>query len=333
MVKIGNISLGEYPVILAPMEEVTDPPFRSVCKAAGADLVYTEFISSEGLIRDIAKSMKKLYFGGHERPVGIQIFGNNSDSMAEAARIAEAANPDLIDINWGCSVRKVSSKGSGAGILKDIPKMVSITSDVVKTTRLPVTVKTRLGWNEENKNIVEITERLQDVGIQAISIHGRTKDQLYKGDADWVTISKVKENPRITIPVFGNGDINSAEKAAFIRKTYPVDGIMIGRAAIGYPWIFREIKHYFQTGGLLPPPLVSERVKTCLLHLKGSVEWKGERTAVLEMRKHYGSYFRGLPDFKPFRVKLVTVENFEEVVSICNQIEQEYGQINSLSLT
>jgi len=333
MVKIGNINLGEYPVILAPMEEVTDPPFRSVCKEAGADLVYTEFISSEGLIRDIAKSMKKLYFGFHERPVGIQIFGNNADSMVEAAHIAEAANPDLIDINWGCSVRKVSSKGSGAGILKDIPKMVSITSDVVKTTRLPVTVKTRLGLNEENKNIVEIAERLQDVGIQAISIHGRTKDQLYKGDADWVTISKVKENPRIIIPVFGNGDINSAEKAAFIRKTYLVDGIMIGRAAIGYPWIFREIKHYFQTGSLLPPPSVSERVKTCVQHLKGSVEWKGERTAVLEMRKHYSSYFRGLPDFKPFRVKLVTVEKFEEVVAICNQIDQKYGQINSLSLT
>jgi len=325
MVKIGNIGLGEYPVILAPMEEVTDPPFRSVCKEAGADLVYTEFISSEGLIRDIAKSKKKLYFGEHERPVGIQIFGNNAESMADAARIAEEAGPDLIDINWGCSVRKVSSKGSGAGILNDIPKMVSITSDVVKSTRLPVTVKTRLGWNHENINIVEIAERLQDIGIQAITIHGRTKDQLYKGDADWGSISRVKENSRITIPVFGNGDVNSAEKAAFIRKTYPVDGIMIGRASIGYPWIFSEIKHHFQTGFLLPAPSISERVNTCLLHLKGSVEWKGERTAVLEMRKHYNSYFKGIPDFKPFRIRLVTVDHFEEVASICKEIVSEFS--------
>lgn len=324
MVKIGNIDLGEFPVILAPMEDITDPSFRSVCKELGADMVYTEFVSSDGLIRDAGKSLKKLIFDNNERPIGIQIFGNNSATLTEAAHIAEKAAPDLIDINWGCPVRKVSGKGSGAGILKDIPKMVSITADVVKCTKLPVTVKTRLGWDEKNKNIAEIAERLQDVGIQAISIHGRTKEQLYTGVADWETISSVKENPRIFIPVIGNGDINSAEKADFIRRNYHVDGIMIGRAAIGNPWIFKEIKYHFKTGLFLPPPGIAEKLEYCRKHIKAAIEYKGEKVAILEMRKHYGNYFKGLPNFKPFRMELVSVVSFEEVENILNRIGEIY---------
>lgn len=324
MVKFGSIDLGKYPVLLAPMENITDPPFRSLCKEMGADMVYTEFVSSDGLIRDAVKSKRKLYFGEHERPVGIQIFGNSEASMTEAAKMAEQAGPDLIDINWGCPVRKVSAKGAGAGILKDIPKMISITAAVVKSTKLPVTVKTRTGWDEKTKTIVELARQLQDVGIQAITIHGRTKEQLYSGTADWDTISRVKENPELTIPVFGNGDINCAEKAGFIRNQYRVDGIMIGRGAIGNPWIFREIKHYFNTGELPEPPTIQERVEFCRKHLRAAMEWKGERIAVLEMRKHYGGYFRALPDFKQFRMKLVTAHDAGALENIFGKIETRY---------
>lgn len=324
MVKIGNIELGEFPVLLAPMEDVSDPPFRRICREMGADMVYTEFVSSDGLIRDAVKSRKKLFFAEEERPVGIQIFGNSSAAMTEAAKMAEEASPDLIDINWGCPVRKVSMKGAGAGILKDIPKMVSITADVVKCTKLPVTVKTRTGWDEKSRDIVEIAERLQDVGIQAITIHGRTKEQMYNGAADWEIISRVKDNPRMKIPVIGNGDINSAEKAAYIRDHFHVDGIMIGRASTGNPWIFREIKHYFRTGTIFAPPAVSDRIEVCRRHLKAAVEWKGERIAVLEMRKHYGGYFKGLPNFKPYRMELVSVIYFEEIENVFKKIENQY---------
>ncbi|HLU16899.1 MAG TPA: tRNA dihydrouridine synthase DusB [Edaphocola sp.] len=316
MVKIGNINLGAFPLLLAPMEDVSDPPFRAVCKEQGADFMYTEFISSEGLIRDAIKSRQKLDIFDYERPIGIQIFGGDEEAMALSAKICAATNPDLIDINFGCPVKKVVCKGAGAGILKDIPKMVQLTKAVVDSTSLPVTVKTRLGWDEQSKNIEEVAERLQDVGIQALSIHGRTRMQMYKGEADWTLIAKVKNNPRIKIPIFGNGDIDSPQKALEYRNKYGVDGIMIGRAAIGNPWFFKEVKHYFATGELLPPPTVEERVRVCLKHVSNSVEWKGEKLGILEMRRHYAAYFKGLQHSKEIRTQLVSAGSFDEVKRI-----------------
>jgi tRNA-dihydrouridine synthase B len=306
VVKIGDIELPEFPLLLAPMEDVSDPPFRMVCKEQGVDLMYTEFISSEGLIRDAAKSRMKLDIFEYERPIGVQIFGSEIESMVKSAEIIESVNPNLLDINYGCPVSKVTCKGAGAGILQNIPKMVAMTEAVVKATKLPVTVKTRLGWDEGSKNIEEVAERLQDIGIQALTVHGRTRVQMYKGEANWELIARVKENPRIHIPIFGNGDIDSPEKAWEYKNKYGVDGIMVGRASIGYPWIFREIKHYFKTQELLPPPTIAERVAACKSHFEFSLRWKGEKLGVLEMRRHYTNYFKGIPNFKPFRMDLVT---------------------------
>ncbi|HVM86850.1 MAG TPA: tRNA dihydrouridine synthase DusB, partial [Puia sp.] len=310
-VKIGNILLPGFPLLLAPMEDVSDPPFRAVCKDNGADLMYTEFISSEGLIRDAIKSKRKLDIFDYERPVGIQIFGGDEDSLALAAKIVDVTNPDLLDINFGCPVKKVALKGAGAGVLKDLDLMVRLTSAVIKSTTLPVTVKTRLGWDEQTKNIEEVAERLQDIGVQALSIHGRTRMQMYKGEADWTLIGKVKNNPRISIPIFGNGDIDSPEKALEYKNRYGVDGIMIGRAAIGYPWIFDEIKYFLKTGGHLPPPTIEHRVAVCRKHLYKSIEWKGPIVGVNEMRRHYANYLKGLPNIKEFRNKLVTLKTVE----------------------
>lgn len=306
MAKIGDIELGEFPLLLAPMEDVSDPPFRALCKENGADLMYTEFISSEGLIRDAAKSVKKLDIFEYERPIGIQIFGNDIESMRQATEVTTQANPDIIDINYGCPVKKVACKGSGAGILQDIPKMVKMTAEIVKSTHLPVTVKTRLGWDESTKYIVEVAERLQDVGIKAISIHGRTRKQMYKGEADWTLIGEVKNNPRMHIPVFGNGDVDTPEKALENKNRYGVDGVMIGRASIGYPWIFNEIKHFMATGEYLAPPSLEQRVNAAKRHLEMSIKWKGEKLGVVEMRRHYANYFKGIPHLKEFRIKLVT---------------------------
>lgn len=314
MPKIGNIDLGDFPLLLAPMEDVSDPPFRRLCKMHGADMLYSEFISSEGLIRDAIKSRQKLDIFDYERPVGIQIFGGDEEAMALSAKIVATVNPDLVDINFGCPVKKVVSKGAGAGVLKDIDLMVRLTKAVVNSTHLPVTVKTRLGWDEQSINIEEVAERLQDVGICALTIHARTRSQMYKGHSDWSYIAKVKNNPRIHIPIFGNGDIDSPEKALEYRNTYGVDGIMIGRAAIGYPWIFNEIKHYFATGKLLPSPTISDRVEAAKNHLLWSVEWKGERQGVLEMRRHYANYFKGIPNFKEHRQRLVTLDSSEEII-------------------
>ena len=318
MVKIGNINLGDFPVLLAPMEDVSDPPFRRLCKQHGADMLYSEFISSEGLIRDAIKSRQKLDIFDYERPVGIQIFGGDEEAMALSAKIVATVNPDLVDINFGCPVKKVVSKGAGAGVLKDIDLMVRLTKAVVNSTSLPVTVKTRLGWDEQSINIEEVAERLQDVGISALTIHARTRSQMYKGHSDWSYIAKVKNNQRIVIPIFGNGDIDSAEKALEYRNKYGVDGIMIGRAAIGYPWIFEEIKHYFATGQLLSPPTMADRVEAVRNHLLWSVEWKGERQGVLEMRRHYANYFKGIPNFKPYRQQLVTLDSVEEILKVLN---------------
>lgn len=330
MIKIGSIDLGDFPLLLAPMEDVSDPPFRAVCKEQGVDMLYTEFVSSEGLIRDAIKSLKKLDIFDYERPIGIQIFGGDEEAMALSAKIVDATQPDLIDINYGCPVKKVVCKGAGAGILKDIPKMIQLTKAVVKSTNLPVTVKTRLGWDEDSKNIEEVAERLQDVGIQALSIHGRTRTQMYKGEADWTLIAKVKNNPRIHIPIFGNGDIDSPEKALEYKNRYGVDGIMIGRAAIGYPWIFKEIKHFLKTGEKLDPPSLEERVSTCLKHLNKSVEWKGEKLGILEMRRHYAAYLKGLPNSKEFRTRLVNSLSFEEVKSILVElIDYQLGLVNT----
>lgn len=314
-VKIGNIDLGDFPLLLAPMEDVSDPPFRALCKKHGADMMYTEFISSEGLIRDAAKSVQKLDIFEYERPIGIQIFGGDIESMKKAAEITAAAKPDLIDINYGCPVKKVVCKEAGSGILKNIPKMVEMTKVIVESTDLPVTVKTRLGWDEQSKHIVEVAERLQDVGIQAISIHGRTRKQMYKGEADWSLIADVKNNSRMHIPVFGNGDIDSPEKAVRYKNTYGVDGLMIGRASIGYPWIFNEIKHFQKTGELLPPPTISDRVEAAKFHLDFSLRWKGPKLGIVEMRRHYPNYFKGIPNFKEWRIKLVT----EDDPTIINQ--------------
>jgi nifR3 family TIM-barrel protein len=328
MVKIGNIELGEFPLLLAPMEDVSDPPFRYVCKQNGVDMMYTEFISSEGLIRDAAKSKAKLDIFEYERPIGIQIFGSNIDSMREATEIATLAKPDLIDINYGCPVKNVACRGAGASLLQDIDKMVRMTDAVVKATNLPVTVKTRLGWDDDTKNVVEVAERLQDVGIQALTIHGRTRSQMYKGHADWTLIREVKKNPRMRIPIFGNGDVDSPEKAMLWMKEYEVDGIMIGRASIGYPWIFREVKHFYQTGQKLDGPTIQERVESCKTHFDKSIEWKGEKTGIFEMRRHYANYFKGLRNSKEYRMRLVSAnsvaeinEVFEEIASMGEMLE------------
>ena len=324
MVKIDQIELGEFPLLLAPMEDVSDPPFRALCKENGADLMFTEFISTEGLIRDADKSVQKLDIYEDERPIGIQIFGSVLESMMMSARIVEEAKPELLDINFGCPVKKVVCKMAGAGILQDIPRMVELTDAVVKSTNLPVTVKTRLGWDNNSIKIQEVAERLQDVGIQALSIHGRTRKQMYKGEADWTEIGKIKENPRIHIPIFGNGDIDSPEKCVEYKKRYGVDGVMIGRAAIGYPWIFREIKHFIKTGEHLPPPTVDERVDTALKHLKTSIAWKGDVLGVLETRRHYGSYFRGFRDIKQYRQILVDTMDHNELFDTLEIIRERY---------
>lgn len=326
MVKIGNIALGDFPLLLAPMEDVSDPPFRAVCKQGGADLMYTEFISSEGLIRDAAKSRKKLDIFEYERPIGIQLFGGDVGNMVQSAEIATAANPDLIDINYGCPVKAVACRGAGAALLQDIPKMVKMTAEIVKCTHLPVTVKTRLGWDDKTKNITEVAERLQDIGIKALSIHGRTRVQMYKGEADWTLIGEVKNNPRITIPIFGNGDIDSPEKALEYKNRYGVDGIMIGRASIGNPWVFSQIKHFVDTGQHLPPPDIEDRVNVVKKHLDFSIRWKGERLGILEMRRHYSNYFRGTPNFKPIRTRLVESLSLEEIYTILDDVVGTYMQ-------
>jgi len=313
MIKIGNIILPDFPLLLAPMEDVSDPPFRAVCKKNGADLMFTEFISSEGLIRDAIKSRQKLDIFEEERPVGIQIFGGDEEAMAISAEIVNTVHPDLLDINFGCPVKKVVCKGAGAAVLKDIDLMVRLTKAVIKSSAVPVTVKTRLGWDFDSINILEVAERLQDIGVQALSIHARTRSQLYKGDADWSWIAKVKENQRITIPIFGNGDIDSPEKALEYKNRYGVDGIMIGRAAIGYPWFFREVKHYFATGEKLEPPTLEERMEVIMHHLRASMAWKGPKLGILEMRRHYGNYLKGIPNIKPIRNKLVTANSVEEI--------------------
>lgn len=330
MVQIGSLSLQEFPLLLAPMEDVSDPPFRSLCKEQGCDLMYTEFISVEGLIRDAEKSVKKLDIYDEERPIGIQIFGAELDSMQRAAAIVEEAHPEILDINFGCPVQKVVCKMAGAGILKDIPKMVALTDAIVKATNLPVTVKTRLGWDESTIFIEEVAERLQDVGIKAISIHGRTRKQMYKGEADWAPIARVKANPRIHIPVFGNGDIDSPQKALAYKNRYGVDGIMIGRASIGYPWIFREIRHFLNTGEMLPPPTIQERVDAARRHLSRSLEWKGLKLGVLEMRRHYTNYFKGLEGIKTFRSLLVTEDEPETLFRILDSVEEHYTQLPHL---
>ncbi|WP_339707780.1 tRNA dihydrouridine synthase DusB [Algoriphagus aquimarinus] len=325
MVKIGNLELGDFPLLLAPMEDVSDPPFRAVCKQNGADLMYTEFISSEGLIRDAAKSVAKLDIFDYEKPIGIQIFGNEIASMREAAAIVEEAQPDILDINYGCPVNKVACKGAGAGILLDIDKMVSMTAEIVKSVNIPVTVKTRLGWDQNTIRIVEVAERLQDVGIQAISIHARTRAQMYKGEADWSYLNLVKDNPRLHIPVFGNGDIDSPEKAQEYKNKYNVDGMMIGRASIGYPWIFNEIKHFLATGEKLAAPGLDERIAVAKKHLDFSVEWKGPKLGILEMRRHYTNYFRGMPNFKQYRAEMVTAETYEHVCEVLEKVSDVYA--------
>lgn len=326
MVKIREIELGEFPLLLAPMEDVSDPPFRALCKKHGADLMYTEFISSEGLIRDAIKSRQKLDIFDYEKPIGIQIFGGDEEAMAMSARIVDATQPDLLDINFGCPVKKVVCKGAGAGVLKDVDLMVRLTKACIDSTSLPVTVKTRLGWDDSMINIMEVAERLQDIGVAALTIHGRTRAQMYKGEADWSYIAEVKNNPRIHIPIFGNGDIDSPEKALEYRNRYGVDGIMIGRAAIGYPWIFREVKHFFETGEHLAAPTIQERVQAAKDHLEMSIKWKGERLGINEMKRHYTNYFKGIAHFKEYRTKLVTAFDLNEVMDILNYVEANEGE-------
>lgn len=326
--KIADIELPEFPLLLAPMEDVSDPPFRALCKEQGADVVYTEFISSEGLIRDAAKSVIKLDIYEKERPVGIQIFGAELDSMLEAVDIVERSNPDIIDINFGCPVKKVVCKNAGAGILRDIPLMVKLTEEIVKRTKLPVTVKTRLGWDSDSIKIVEVAERLQDVGIKAISIHGRTRVQMYKGVADWGPIAEVKNNQRMHIPVFGNGDVNTPEAAIKMRDEFGLDGAMIGRASIGYPWFFREVKHFMQTGKHLNPPTMQERVEAAQRHLSMSIDWKGEKLAIYETRRHYTNYFKGIPNFKPLRMSLVSAETSDEVFETLEKAGKEFADFD-----
>ena len=325
MVKIGNIEIGEFPLLLAPMEDVSDPPFRKLCKQFGADMMYTEFISADGLVHEAQKSFQKLEVFDYERPIGIQYFGGQLDSMIAAAHIVEAANPDVIDINFGCPVAKVACRMAGAGLLRDVKQMVALTEAVVKSTQKPVTVKTRLGWDESTINILDVAERLQDVGIQALSIHARTRAQMYKGEANWSWIAKVKENPRMHIPIFGNGDVDSPERALDYRNRFGVDGIMIGRASIGYPWIFREIKHFFATGERLPPPGVAERVAAARQHLLDSVAWKGEKLGVLEMRRHYTPYLKGLPNIKDYRMKLVNIMEVDALLEVLAEVEEVYA--------
>ena len=321
MIKIGNIELPDFPLLLAPMEDVSDPPFRALCKEQGADVVYTEFISSEGLIRSAQKSVMKLDIFEKERPVGIQIFGANLDSMLESVDIVESVKPDIIDINFGCPVKKVVSKGAGAGILKDIDLMVKLTKEMCKRTKLPITIKTRLGWDENSIKIVEVAERLQDVGAKAIAIHGRTRAQMYKGNADWTLISEVKNNQRMIIPVFGNGDINSPEKARIMRDEYGLDGAMIGRTTIGNPWFFKEVKQYLKNGETIESPSISQRITTAKRHLEMSIKWKGERLGLLETRRHYSNYFKGIPAFKPYRTRLVTSDAIEDIMDVFQELE------------
>ena len=329
--KIGNIELGDFPLLLAPMEDVSAPPFRSVCKQNGADLMFTEFISSEGLIRDAEKSTQKLDIYDSERPIGIQIFGDKIESMKKAASISEAANPEIIDINYGCPVKKVACKGAGAGILLDIDKMQKMTSEIVKQVKKPVTVKTRLGWDDNSIKIVEVAERLQDVGIQALTIHGRTRKQMYKGEANWEYIAKVKNNPRINIPIFGNGDINSPEKAKKYKNKYGVDGIMIGRSAIGNPWIFNEIKAYIKENKHIKKPSLNDRIETVKKHLDFSIKWKGERLGLIEMRRHYTNYFRGMDNFKKHRMKLILSESKNFTLETLNEIANVYSKNKELA--
>lgn len=329
MVRIGNISLGEFPLLLAPMEDVSDPPFRAVCKKGGADLMYTEFISSEGLIRDAAKSRQKLDIFEYERPIGIQLFGGEIGNMRGSAEIAESVNPDLIDINYGCPVKAVACRGAGAALLQDIPKMVKMTEEIVKAVTLPVTVKTRLGWDDKTKNIEEVAERLQDIGIAALTIHGRTRVQMYKGEADWTLIGKIKENPRINIPIFGNGDIDSPQKAVEYRNRYGVDGIMIGRASIGAPWVFNQIRTFINEGFVPPAPDIQERINIVKEHLDFSIRWKGEKLGVFEMRRHYAPYFKGMADFKPYRNSLVEAPDYRSVTEILDQIAEVYVPVDN----
>jgi len=330
VVKIRSIELGDFPLLLAPMEDVSDPPFRALCKKHGADLMYTEFISSEGLIRDAAKSVQKLDIYEYERPVGIQIFGHDIESMIQSTQIIEKTNPDIIDINFGCPVKKVTCKGAGAGMLQDIPKMIKMTEAIVKATNLPVTVKTRLGWDDESKFVVSTAEKLQDVGVEAISIHGRTRKQLYKGDADWTLIGEVKNNPRMHIPIFGNGDIDSPQKALEYKNKYGVDGIMIGRASIGYPWIFNEVRHFMKTGALLTPPTIADRVEAAKQHLEMSVRWKGELLGIAEMKRHYSNYFKGISHFKEYRMKLVTSFNLNEIMDTLNYVQAHSEEFTTI---
>ena len=330
MVKIRSIELGDFPLLLAPMEDVSDPPFRALCKKHGADLMYTEFISSEGLIRDAAKSVQKLDIYEYERPVGIQIFGHDIESMIQSTQIIEKTNPDIIDINFGCPVKKVTCKGAGAGMLQDIPKLIKMTEAIVKATNLPVTVKTRLGWDDDSKFVVSTAEKLQDVGVEAISIHGRTRKQLYKGDADWTLIGEVKNNPRMHIPIFGNGDIDSPQKALEYKNRYGVDGIMIGRASIGYPWIFNEVRHFMKTGELLAPPTIADRVEAAKQHLEMSVRWKGELLGIAEMKRHYSNYFKGISHFKEYRMKLVTSFNLNEIMDTLNYVQEHSEEFTTI---
>lgn len=325
MAKIGDIELGSFPLLLAPMEDVSDPPFRALCKEQGADVVYTEFISSEGLIRDAAKSVQKLDIFDRERPVGIQIFGANLESMLKTVEIVERSGPDFIDINFGCPVKKVVSKGAGAGILKDVPLMVSLSEAMVKHTKLPITVKTRLGWDHESIRILEVAERLQDVGVQAIAIHGRTRSQMYKGSADWEPIAEVKNNPRMHIPVFGNGDVDSPEKAALMRDAYGLDGAMIGRASIGNPWFFAEVKHYFKTGRHMEAPGIAERARMARRHLEMAIAWNGEHAGLYETRRHYTNYFKGIPHFKEYRLRMVTAESKEAVFEVFDEVLEKFS--------
>ena len=326
MPKIGNIILPDFPLLLAPMEDVSDPPFRRLCKAHGADLMYSEFISSEGLIRDAIKSVQKLDIFDYERPVGIQIFGGDEDAMALSAKIVDAVQPDLVDINFGCPVKKVVCKGAGAGVLKDVDLMIRLTKAVIRSTNLPVTVKTRLGWDDNSINIDEVAERLQDIGVQALTVHGRTRAQMYKGHSDWSHIARVKNNPRISMPIFGNGDIDSPEKALEYKNKYGLDGIMIGRAAIGYPWIFNEIKHFFETGSHLPKPTMTDRIEAARNHLTWSMDWKGERLGIVEMRRHYTNYFKGVQSFKEYKQRLVTLDYAHELYAVLNEIEEVYSE-------
>jgi len=322
---IGNINFEDKSLFLAPMEDVTDRTFRYICKQYGADMLYTEFVPSEALVRNVKKTFTKLIIEQDERPVGIQIYGHNIDVMVEAAKISEQFKPELIDINFGCPVKKIANRGAGSGMLKDIPKLIEMTKQVVEAVACPVTVKTRLGWDEETLVIDELALQLQEVGIKALTIHGRTRCQLYTGCADWTLIGKVANNEHIKIPIIGNGDVTSPEIAKSYFEKYSVDAIMIGRAAIGKPWIFKQIKHYLNTGELLPEPVISERVAISKEHFAKSMEIKGEYGGIIEMRRHFALYFKGLPDFKELRLKLLTSKDPNEIFQILADIENIYN--------